>query len=386
MPLYHSSALVLSFCATIMAGSTQAIGRKFSTKLFWEDVRESKATNIQYVGETLRYLLAAPPQIDPSTGRNLDREHHVKQAFGNGLGPDIWNKFKDRFGVETVVEFYAATEGPFGMWNVSRNDFTLGAMGRNGWLHDLIARRNLKLIKLDEETQVPSRDPTTGFCTICPRGEPGEMIFRLPLGEGELKKRFQGYHGDSKATESKIMRDVFAKGDIWFRSGDLARWDDEGRVFFHDRIGDTFRWKSENVSTAEVSQILGLHPAVREANVYGVQLPHHDGRAGCAAIFLDDGEASPSESTMRSLGEHVRKGLPRYAQPLFLRVTRGMGHEGGQTTGTNKQQKHALREAGVRPHGTRDGELGAIYWLHGDSYVPFREKDWDQLEGGRVKL
>ncbi|KAL2208314.1 acetyl-CoA synthetase-like protein [Sarocladium strictum] len=375
------SALVLSFTATLFAGSTQAIGRKFSTKFFWKEVRESKATNIQYVGETLRYLLAAPPQYDPVTGECLDRKHNVKQAFGNGLRPDVWDEFKERFGVDTVVEFYAATEGPFGTWNVSSNDFTKGAMGRHGLLWDKLTGLSTRVIALDEITQEPVRDPATGFCKKVNPGEPGEGIYKLP--PAEIEKKFQGYHGNPKATESKLLRDVFTKGDVWFRSGDIVRWDNEGRVYFHDRIGDTFRWKSENVSTAEVSEVLGLHEAIREANVYGVQLPHHDGRAGCAAVFLN---CEPNETIMRSVAKHVKKSLPRYAQPLFLRIVSGIGEDNKHATGTNKQQKHALREAGVQPDVARDEELGSIFWLNGDSYVPFKDPDWTELEGGRVKL
>ncbi|PTB73938.1 acetyl-CoA synthetase-like protein [Trichoderma longibrachiatum ATCC 18648] len=283
MPLYHSSAALLSVCATLLSGSTQALGRKFSTKRFWDECRASKATSIQYVGETLRYLLAAPPQLDPITGEDLDRKHNP--------------------------------------------------------------------------------------------GQPGEMLYRLPADD--IGQRFQGYFNNPGASDAKILRSVFRPGDAWFRSGDVLRCDADGLTYFSDRIGDTFRWKSENVSTAEVSQAVGLHPAVREANVYGVELPHHDGRAGCAAVCLDP--PVPDEATLRSLAAHVRASLPRYAQPLFLRLVRDVG-VGSQTTGTNKQQKQSLRAEGVRPRETD------VYWLRGDSYVPFREKDWRELEGGRVKL
>ncbi|PHH86607.1 hypothetical protein CDD83_9997 [Cordyceps sp. RAO-2017] len=208
------------------------------------------------------------------------------------------------------------------------------------------------------------------------------------------------------ATAAKLLRDVFRPGDVWFRTGDVVRWDADGRVFFSDRIGDTFRWKSENVSTVEVSQALGLHPAVREANVYGVALPHHDGRAGCAAVCFDP--SPPGPDVLRSLADHVRARLPRYARPLFLRLVPEVGAD-GQTTGTNKQQKHLLRDAGVRPGPTPcpappPPDSGAasgptpdttttattattdMYWLHGDSYVPFRQDDYNALEAGRVKL
>jgi acyl-CoA synthetase (AMP-forming)/AMP-acid ligase II len=379
MPLYHSSASLLSFVCTLWSGSTQALGRKFSTKIFWKEVRESKATMIQYVGETLRYLLSAPPQIDPATGKNLDRKHHVRLAFGNGLRPDIWHKFKERFGIETIAEFYAATEGTFGTWNVSNNDFSAGAIGRMGSLYRAYASWSVALVDVDHTIEAPWRDPKTGLCKRVETDQPGEMIIALP--KQDVQKVFQGYYNNPKATEGKIIRDVFSKGDAWFRTGDIVRWDKNGLVFFHDRIGDTFRWKAENVSTAEVSEAVGRHPTVREANVYGVQLPHHDGRAGCAALTLD---RAPDAETLRSLAAHVCDALPRYSRPLFVRISLDDGSH-RQVTGTNKQQKHVLSQAGVRPS-EKDAEMGQLYWLDGDSYVPFSEHDWRALDAGQVKL
>ncbi|KAM0272906.1 hypothetical protein ACHAQH_008510 [Verticillium albo-atrum] len=381
MPLYHSSAAILGFGNTLETGGTIAIGRKFSTKTFWSDVRESGATIIQYVGETCRYLLAAPPQIDPTTGENLDKKHNVRAAFGNGLRPDVWSRFRDRFGIETIGEFYAATEGTFGTWNLSRNDFAKGAIGRNGWIYNAVMGMNLAVVEVDHEQGAPWRDPKTGFCRSSGTGEPGELLCRV--SPTDMSRRFQGYYGNPEATQKKVLRSVFRKDDAWFRTGDILKWDGEGRLFFSDRIGDTFRWKSENVSTQEVSEAVGSHPAVREANVYGVELPHHDGRAGCAAVVLDEGrgvEAKPAEALLKSLAEHVKKALPKYALPLFLRVMPDMGM---QMTGTNKQQKTGLRGEGVKP-GSRDESV--MYWLQGDTYVPFSAKDWQELSGGRVKL
>lgn len=393
MPLYHSSASILSLCANLHAGSAQALGRKFSTARFWEECRASNATAIQYVGETLRYLLAAPPQYDAVSGECLDRKHSVRIAFGNGLRPDIWDRFKDRFGVAAIAEFYSATESPGGTWNLSKNDFSRGAIGRSGWLYALLVGSSTAIVDVDWNTDAPWRDPKTNFCRRVKPGEPGELLYRLPAED--INQRFQGYFNNSGATNSKILRGVFAPGDAWFRSGDVLR-QDAGLTFFSDRIGDTFRWKSENVSTTEVSQAVGLHPAVREANVYGVQVPNHDGRAGCVAICFD--QPTPDEATLRSLAVHVRSSLPRYARPLFLRLVRDVG-VGSQTTGTNKQQKQNLRKVGVRPRMKRKAETddgsgeaateeddADIYWLRGNSYVPFGEKEWRELEGGRVKL
>lgn len=375
MPLYHSAASLLSFIPTVQSGSTQALGRKFSTRTFWPEVRATNASIIQYVGETLRYLVAAPSEVD-AAGNSLDKAHRVRAAFGNGLRPDVWNKFKERFGVDTIVEFYAATEGTLGIWNVSRNNHSAGAIGRSGWLLRTLVGHNIAIVRIDWDTEEPYRDPVTGNCEMVELNQPGELLFKLPAED--LKKRFQGYYNNPKATASKIMRDVFVKGDAWFRTGDVVRGND-GLMYFNDRIGDTFRWKSENVSTAEVSEAVGLHPDVREANVYGVELPHHDGRAGCVAISFDK---KPEQSTLKSLAAHVRKSLPKYAVPLFLRVIPEVG--GGQLTGTNKQQKHHLRQAGVKPGALADGS--ELFWLKDDEYVPFRQRDWSELEGGRVKL
>ncbi|OLN96932.1 Fatty acid transporter protein [Colletotrichum chlorophyti] len=375
MPLYHSSAALLGFGNVLEAHSTICIGRKFSTRLFWEEVRSSKATIIQYVGETCRYLLAAPPQVDPVTGECLDKKHNVRAAFGNGLRPDVWNKFKDRFGIDTIAEFYAATEGSFGTWNLSRNDFAKGAVGRNGMLYNLVMGPDVALAVMDENNEAPLRDERTGLCKPAKFGEPGELMFRL--SPNDLERRFQGYYGNQDATNSKILRNVFSKGDAWFRTGDVVRWDCEGRLYFSDRIGDTFRWKSENVSTQEVGEAVGSHPAVQEANVYGVELPHHDGRAGCAAVVLGE---KPSQELLRSIAQHVKQSLPRFALPIFLRV---MPPEAMQTTGTNKQQKHGLRAQGVKPG---EEKAGVIYWLKNDTYVPFSQQDWDELNGGRLKL
>ncbi|KAL2269265.1 hypothetical protein VTJ83DRAFT_4111 [Remersonia thermophila] len=378
MPLYHSAASCLAFCSALCLGATGAIGRRFSTKTFWKEVRETQATVIQYVGETCRYLTVAPPEIDPVTGENLDKKHRVRAAMGNGLRPDVWDRFKDRFGIDTIYEIYAATEGAAGLWNVSRNSFGKGAIGRFGLVSGAVVGRRSTLVRVDNETEQPWRDPETGFCQRSKAGEPGEFITRLPAED--IKQRFQGYYGNEAATNSKILRDVFEKGDAWFRSGDVLRWDKDGRIYFHDRIGDTYRWKSENVSTAEVAQILGLHAAVQEANVYGVQLPHHDGRAGCAALVLDKASGLPEKKVLDSLAAHARASLPRYAVPLFVRLIKEVGT---QTTSTNKQQKQVLREQSVDPAKVQGDP---VFWLKDGTYVPFGRDEWRALQRGDVKL
>ncbi|KAK6829592.1 hypothetical protein PG987_010176 [Apiospora arundinis] len=382
MPIYHSSATIMGYSAILEAGATFAIGRKFSTKTYWAEARKYNATMVQYVGETCRYLLAAPPQLDPLTGENLDRKHRIRVAFGNGLRPDVWEKFRDRFGIDTVSEFYGATEGFFATWNSTRNPFAAGAIGRNGWLFALVMKTRLAVIDVDPDTDLPVRSPKTGLGRNARRGAVGELMFVMP---DDSSDRFQGYYKNKKATESKIVRSILKKDDRWFRTGDLVSWDGEGRMYFHDRIGDTYRWKSENVATTEVAQAMGAHPAVVEANVYGVQLPHHDGRAGCAALalqpeFASSGAGEQKKKLMKGLADHARNSLPKYAVPLFLRVVTDLT---AQTTGTNKQQKHGLRVQGVDPDKVGGDEL---WWLHNGAYVPFGQKEWNELNGGRVKL
>jgi len=386
MPLYHSSASLFGFVTCLMKGATLLLGRKFSARNFMTEARETDATIIQYVGETLRYILGVSPEIDPVTGEDLDKKHKIRLAFGNGLRPDTWNRFKDRFDIPTIAEFYGATEGTAGLWNKSSNGFSAGAIGRNGALGNFIFGRGSAVVDINHETQEPWRDPRTGLCKQVPRGHPGELLFAVDASDPSAN--FQGYFRNNKATESKIVRDVLKKGDAYFRTGDMVRWDRDGRWFFSDRLGDTFRWKGENVSTNQVSEILGAHPEVQEANVYGVVLPNHDGRAGCAAIVFNHQIASgafsgpalePLEATRDSLAAHTLKNLPRFAVPLFLRVLPQM-----QSTGNNKQQKHILRTEGVDI--SQVSKNDRLYWLQGNTYVPFEQKDWDRLNGGRVRL
>jgi acyl-CoA synthetase (AMP-forming)/AMP-acid ligase II len=381
MPLYHASAALLGLCSVLKAGASVCIGKKFSHTKFWPEVRSSKATIIQYVGETCRYLLAAPKS-------DLDKDHNVWCAVGNGMRPDIWNAFKERFNIGTVSEFYAATESPGALWNRSTNSFSAGAVGRNGAILSLLIGSTTAIVKMDPDSEPPEpvRDPKTGFCKLSNHNEPGELLFKLD--PNDVKAKYQGYFGNEKATSSKILRNVKSKGDMFFRSGDLMRLDKEGRWFFVDRLGDTFRWHAENVSTAEVAEALGRHDAVDEANVYGVLVPNHEGRAGCAAVILKQGENGsqdsnlllPSPQTLKSLADHVKKSLAPYAVPLFVRITENM-----HTTGTNKQQKHLLREDGIDVD--RVEETGdVLYWLRDGTYKRFTTQDLDTIRRGHAKL
>ena len=377
MPIYHATALVMSVIPAVIFGYTSAMGHKFSNTTFWPEVRASNATVIQYVGETCRYLLAAPPQIDPTNGANVDKSHNVRIAFGNGMRPDIWDRFKARFGIPTVAEFYSASEGAGAFWNISSNQHSKGAIGRSGSLIPFLFGGNSELVEVDFATEEPARDPANNnFCKRVAADQPGEVLFRLD--PNDIEASFTGYYGNQKATNSKVLRDVFVKGDAYFRTGDTVRKDKENRIFFVDRIGDTYRWRSENVSTNEVSEVLGHHPAIEEANVYGVSIPHHDGNAGCAAITLH-GRGEPTPPLLKDIAVHVQKSLPRYAVPVFLRLSKQM-----TTTGNNKQQKHGLRLQGVDPSKLDNDDK--IFWLQNGSYQEFGKKEWERLNANQVKL
>ena len=375
MPLYHSSAALLGFCTSMVNGNTLVLGHRFSTTTFWNEVRQHDATVIQYVGETCRYLLAAKPQYDLVTGENLDRVHKVTKAIGNGLRPDVWDRFKERFGIDTIGEFYGSTEGVSATWNLSSNKFSSGAIGRGGALSSAVLRRQLVIVEVDWTTELPLRDPLNhNFCRQVKTGKPGELMFKVD--PADIHSLFQGYFNNPSATESKILRDVFVKGDAYCRSGDVVRWDSEGRWWFCDRIGDTFRWRGENVSTAEVSSVLGTHPHIHEANVYGVEVPNHDGRAGCAALLYDTEDVN--EVLLDSLAAHSRNSLPKYAVPLFLRIVKGH-----QTTGNNKQLKVVLRGEGISPEKTGADK---VYWLKGGRYELFGKREWEELSQGKARL
>jgi fatty-acyl-CoA synthase len=231
----------------------------------------------------------------------------VRLACGNGLRPDIWDAFQKRFRIPRIVEFYAATEGNVTLFNFE------GKAGAIGRLPRLLERRfPVRLVRFDVAREIPMRD-ANGFCIRCAPGEIGEAIGRIVSDPAVPSGRFEGY-ADRADSERKILRDVFEPGDAWFRTGDLMRQDARGYFYFVDRIGDTFRWKGENVSTAEVAAALTSFPGIRDANVYGVGVPDHEGRAGMATIVTD------GELDLASLRTHLQARLPSYARPLFVRV------------------------------------------------------------------
>lgn len=367
MPLYHSSATILNISLVLHVGATTVLSHHFSPKTFFASAIASKATMMQYIGEMCRYLLSTPPSP-------FDQAHNIRIAFGNGLRPDVWQRFKERFNILEIAEFYAATEAPGGSFIKSKNNFGLGAVGRAGTTISTLMGSQSAIVKHDVESGDPYRN-SSNFCEKVSSGEAGELI--NAMDPDNIKESYLGYYGNQKASDSKILRDVFKKGDAWYRTGDLLRKDSEGRIFFVDRIGDTYRWKSENVSTNEVAEALSTSPHVDEINVYGVALPNHDGRAGCAAVMLN---SAPSPQVLKEVAAHAREKMPRFAVPLFLRVVKEF-----EVTGTSKYTKHGLREQGVDP--SKTGEDG-LYWLPvgAEAYEEFGKRDWENIVGGGVKL
>ncbi|KAJ9647415.1 uncharacterized protein PV06_00129 [Exophiala oligosperma] len=373
MPLYHGTGGISS-STSLIQGVSIALAPKFSVSRFWNDIHDSESTFFIYVGETARYLLNAP-------AHPLERKHKLRVAYGNGLRPDVWTKFQDRFNIPEIGEFFNSTEGMFTLFNYDKGPFLEACVGHHG----LILRRALQNVyipvKIDHETGDIWRDPKTGFAQRMPYEEGGEMIVAVPS-----KQAFQGYWRSQAATDKKFCTDVFKKGDIYYRSGDALRRDADGRWHFLDRLGDTFRWKSENVSTAEVALTIGQYPGIAEANVYGVLVPNHEGRAGCAAIHLDPNYTG-APVNWDDLLKFTRARLPRYAVPVFLRVVKASTH-----IHNHKQNKVPLRKEGVDPNlvGTevKEGKDDVFLWIppKGDGYVSFSRKDWELLERKEARL
>ena len=289
-----------------------AIARKFSASRLWDDIRKHNCTAFGYVGELCRYLHEQPEK--PGDGDNP-----VHTIVGNGLRPSIWKAFKRRFGIRRVAEFYTASESNVAFTNVFNFDNTVG-----------FSPVSYAIVKYDKEADEPVRDDK-GFMIKVGKGESGLM-----LGEITDKTPFDGYT-DKDKTEKAIFRDVFKKGDAWFNTGDMMRDIGFRHAQFVDRLGDTFRWKGENVSTTEVEQILDGFEQIVESVVYGVEIPGTNGRAGMAELRLD---RPHEEVDWPALCAYLKRELPPYAIPVFLRIT----DHGVETTGTFKHQKNKLKE------------------------------------------
>ncbi|MDP2621971.1 MAG: long-chain-acyl-CoA synthetase [Hyphomicrobiales bacterium] len=359
LPLYHSSGGVLAVGSTLTVGGSVVIRESFSARHFWTDIVRYDCTLFQYVGELCRYLLNNPVSPD-------ETRHRIRLCCGNGLRPDIWTAFKTRFRLPHILEFYGATEGNVVLFNLD------GKAGTVGRIPTYLRNRFVtEIIRFDLEKEVPVRGED-GFCIHAEPGEIGEVIGKVVNDPARPSQRFEGY-ADATENERKILRDVFEKDDVWFRTGDLMRRDEEGYFYFIDRIGDTYRWKGENVATSEVSEVLTVFPGIRDANVYGVTVPGYEGRAGMAALVVDDG------IDLKALCRHVAAQLPPFARPLFLRL-----QEKPAATMTFKQKKIDLVKEGFDPATVadplyfNDPEAGTFTPLDADLHALIR--------AGKVRL
>lgn len=344
LPLYHSSAMFAGWGSSLVSGAGVALRRKFSASAFWDDVKNYDCSIFLYIGELCRYLLNTPRSDN-------ERSHRVRLAVGNGLRPDIWQEFQSRFNVRLIREFYGATEGNAPIVNFE---------GRPGMIGRL--RPGQVIIRCDEETGEPLRN-SSGFCERVGPGEKG-----LLLGKINKLMSFDGYV-DKKATQKKVLESVFKPGDRYFNSGDIIELHEHGWAAFADRVGDTFRWKGENVSTNEVAEILNGAKGVLETNVYGVKVPNADGRAGMSSVNADD------SFSVDEFASFVREKLPAYQRPFFLRIQTDM-----RITGTFKHQKVDYRKEGYDPAKVSD----PLYFLDGEKYVPIDAELYKKLEAGEV--
>jgi len=345
LPLYHSSAIFLGVGSSLATGASVALRRKFSASNFSKDVREFGATGFLYIGELCRYLMNTPVQEG-------ERDHRLRVAVGNGLRPDIWEAFQERFGVPVVREFYGATEGIA---------LTMNTEGRPGMMGRMSAGQ--AVLHCDRESGAPIRN-AAGFCARVKSGEVGLLVSQI---SGVLP--FDGYV-DPKATQKKILEDVFKKGDRYFDSGDLIELHEKRWLSFVDRIGDTFRWKGENVSTSEVAETLNGAEGLLEANVYGVQVPGTEGRAGMAALKVT------ADFDLEGFAAFVMEKLPRYQRPLFIRLLEGEM----RATSTFKQQKVDYRKEGFDPSVIRD----PLYLLNDGRYLPIDADLFASIGRGEV--
>jgi len=351
LPLYHATGLCVCWGAALVGASGFAIRRKFSARNFWDDTRKFKATTIGYVGELCRYLIDQPVQAS-------DIDNPVVRMVGNGLRPGGWAQFKQRFGVDHVCEFYAASDGNIGFANILDFHNTIG-----------FSLAEWSLVECSQDTGEPVRN-AKGFMTRVKKGGQGLLLAKI-----YDKSPLDGYT-DAQKTKKVVLCDVFEKGDQYFNTCDLLRNIGFGHAQFVDRLGDTYRWKGENVSTTEVENTLLQHADISEAVVYGVEITNTNGRAGMAAI-------TPAESLatldFKELLQFIKSQLPAYAVPLFLRVKVKM-----ETTGTFKYQKTRLKEEAFDP--TRTGDDPVYAWLPGtDTYAPVCEQVLASIQAGKFR-
>ncbi|XP_022069109.2 long-chain fatty acid transport protein 6 [Acanthochromis polyacanthus] len=357
LPLYHSAASLIGIGGTIHLGATCILKKKFSASQFWNDCRTHNVTIFQYIGELCRYLCNQPKT-------EVDKVHKVRMGVGNGLRQDVWREFQSRFGNIKMCEVYGSTEGNLCFMN---HIGKIGTVGRSNFFYRLLFKYDL--VKYDMVKDEPVRNQY-GFCQPVQKGETGLLLSRV-----SVLSPFFGYAGSKQLTEKKLMRNVFVKGDTYFNTGDLMAEDQGGFICFRDRVGDTFRWKGENVATTEVTEILGLVDFIQEVNVYGVEIPGHEGRAGMAAVIIRPGLMFDG----KKLFEHAMKDLPAYARPLFIRLQEVM-----EMTSTFKQQKFQLVQSGFNPSKISDPLFVLDYQQR--SYIPLTDLIYQSIITGERKL
>ncbi len=359
LPMYHGIGGVLVPGMALVAGSSVVIRKSFSATRFWSDIVRWDCTVFQYIGEICRYLLHAGDPADVPS-------HRIRLACGNGLQSDVWEKFAERFRIPRILEFYASTEGGVSLFNVE------GEQGAIGRVPPYLRHRfSPALIRLESHGTEPLRDEN-GFCLRSGPNEPGEALGKLVSDPQGIGSHFEGYT-DPAASERKILRNVFAPQDAWIRTGDLMRQDERGFFYFVDRIGDTYRWKGENVATTEVSAAVCEFPGVRHAAVYGVRVPGLEGRAGMAAMVMD----RPLD--LMAFRAHLSSRLPSYARPVFLRISESL-----EVTGTFKYSKSELAREGFNPMSTSD-----VICFDDPELGSFRRLDkalYDRIQRGEFRL
>ncbi len=355
LPLYHATGGLCALGAALLNGGSVVLKRKFSASHFWQDITDEGCTMFVYIGELCRYLVNHPEGPD-------ETRHKLRLAFGNGLRPDVWPTLKRRFRIPNILEFYGSTEGNVSLFNWDGREGAIGRVPR--WLK---ARFSIRLIQYDLETETVVRG-TNGLCVECGPGQVGQCIGRIG---GDVRAEYSGYL-DKAASDSKILQNVLARGDAWFATGDLMKTDADGYFYFVDRIGETYRWKGENVSTSEVAEQLLAFPGVAEATVYGVHVDGTDGRAGMAALVMD------GSFDVKAFGEHVAREMPAYAQPLFVRLLPTL-----DTTGTFKIRKVDLVSDGYDPNRIK----GTMYFKDPTrGYVKLTKSVFERLQTGAFKI
>jgi len=354
LPLYHSTGLMLGLAAVIYSGASVFVRRKFSASLFWKEAQKYQTTTFIYVGELCRYLSFQEPCED-------EINNPIRAMVGNGLRPDLWDCFRNRFGVERICEIYGASEGACMFMNGLNKDKTIG-----------MTNATVALLKYDVASDELIKSDN-GFCIEADHETPGLLAVKI-----SPDSPYNGYT-DKKESEKKILRNVLEEGDAWFNSGDLIKSMDVGfsvgqkHYQFVDRIGDTFRWKSENVSTNEVAEIINQYSQVNMANVYGVQIPNTEGRAGMVAFNCD-----LNEFNWDSFAEYMSDTLPSYARPVFVRIIKEL-----ETTGTFKLKKNELRDEAYHLNKV-DNDKVFIKMPGTNSYVELNSETYQDIENGSV--